>query len=148
MEILTQQPTVLWVDDDVDDLMMIGHVLNEMGHRVNLVEAGNGKEALDLLKEMYEHEQSPCLIVLDLNMPGMDGKQTLQYIRSQTDFKLIPIVVFTTSDRAADVAFCKQYNVPLFTKPIDYKSLKNTMGHILGFCKAGDAIKMENTKYK
>ena len=45
MEIITTLPTVLWVDDDVDDLMMIGHVLDDMGHKVNLVEAGNGKEA-------------------------------------------------------------------------------------------------------
>ncbi|HJW16823.1 MAG TPA: response regulator [Flavisolibacter sp.] len=135
MEILTKQPTVLWVDDDVDDLMMIGHVLNDMDRKVNLVEAGDGKKALDLLHEMHELEQFPCLIVLDLNMPGMDGKQTLQYIRSQSQFGSIPLVVFTTSDRLADIAFCKQYNVPLFTKPIDYKSLKKTMGDILGFCK-------------
>jgi len=135
MDILTKQPTILWVDDDVDDLMMIGHVLHDMGQKVNVMEAGNGKEALELLQELHDQEQSPCLIVLDLNMPGMDGKQTLQYIRGQNHFKTIPLVVFTTSDREADIAFCKQFNVPLFTKPIDYKSLKKTMGDIVGFCK-------------
>jgi len=143
MEIITTLPTVLWVDDDVDDLMMIGHVLDDMGHKVNLVEAGNGKEALELLQDMCDKKQSPCLIVLDLNMPGMDGKQTLQYIRSQSSFRSIPLVVFTTSDRPADIAFCKQYNVPLFTKPIDYKSLKKTMVEILKFCKVNETLNVE-----
>lgn len=135
MEILTNQSTVLWVDDDADDLMMINHVLSEMRHHVNLVEAGNGKEALDHLKNLLDQEVIPCLIVLDLNMPGMDGKQTLQNIRSHKQYQAIPIVVFTTSDRPTDIAFCKQYNAPFFTKPIDYKSLKKTMEQILGFCK-------------
>jgi len=144
MDILTKQPTILWVDDDVDDLMMIGHVLHDMGQKVNVMEAGNGKEALELLQELHDQEQSPCLIVLDLNMPGMDGKQALQYIRSQNHFKTIPLVVFTTSDREADIAFCKQFNVPLFTKPIDYKSLKKTMGNILGFCKSLEPLNIEN----
>jgi len=134
MEILTNQSTVLWVDDDADDLMMINHVLAEMRQQVNLVEAGNGKEALDVLKSLIDQQITPCLIVLDLNMPGMDGKQTLQYIRSHKQYQAIPIVVFTTSDRPTDIAFCQQYNTPLFTKPIDYKSLKKTMGQILGFC--------------
>jgi two-component system, response regulator len=143
MENLSTLPTVLWVDDDVDDLMMIGHVLDDMGHKVDLIEAGNGKEAIEMLQEMCDKKQSPCLIVLDLNMPGMDGKQTLQFIRSQSPFRSIPLVVFTTSDRPADIAFCKQYNVPLFTKPIDYKSLKKTMGEILKFCNATEMLNVE-----
>jgi two-component system, response regulator len=143
MELSNSKPTVLWVDDDADDLLMISHVLTEMGHKVNLVEAGNGKEALDMLQRMFELQHSPCLIVMDLNMPGMDGKQALQYIRNQGHLKSIPLVVFTTSDRAADITYCKQYNVPLFTKPIDYKSLKNTMVEILGYCKASEPLNLE-----
>ncbi len=129
----TNKQTVFWVDDDPDDIYLIRQVLNELSYDVNLVSLQNGKEVLDLLSATPKCAY-PCLIVLDINMPVMDGKQTLSIIKKNKDLNSIPVVMFSTSDSPADKLFCHHFGSQLITKPSTYSALKHSVESLLKRC--------------
>jgi len=129
-----QKNTILWADDDADDLMLMREILLKHNRNYEIVEVRNGREALDFLQESKENGHLPCLIILDINMPIMDGKETLSIIKKTDAYKAIPVVVFTTSNSELDKLFCKKHQVEMITKPPHYKSLENAVLKLLNFC--------------
>ena len=127
--------TILCVDDDPDDLDMLREVISEVGTDFQIHEAFDGVHALELLQQMHETNTFPCLIVLDINMPRMDGKQTLVTLQKDPVFSTIPVVLFSTSSSPLDITFSKAKRVELITKPIDYKTLRNAAVKMLSYCK-------------
>ncbi|MFL5810432.1 MAG: response regulator, partial [Flavisolibacter sp.] len=61
--------TILWADDDPDDLQMMREILLKTENKYDIIEVNNGKEALDYLGKAKETGSLPCLIILDINMP-------------------------------------------------------------------------------
>ena len=76
-----QKNTILWADDDADDLLMMREILMKNGQHFELVEVRNGREALDYLNKARIKGKLPCLVILDINMPILDGKKTLSIIK-------------------------------------------------------------------
>jgi CheY-like chemotaxis protein len=126
--------TILWADDDPDDLMMMREILLKSNHDYQIVEVHNGKEAIGYLEDAREKQQLPCLVILDINMPVMDGKETLSVIKSREELKKIPVVVFTTSESELDKMFCRKLGTEMVTKPPDFSSLETTVNRLLSFC--------------
>ena len=126
--------TILCVDDDQDDLVMLREVIQDMGYNYDLVEAYDGLIALETLSRMHAAGQLPCLIVLDINMPRMDGKQTLVALKQNHAYATIPVVVFTTSASTLDKTFCAAKKVEMITKPFDYATLFDIAGQLLHYC--------------
>lgn len=126
---------ILCVDDDQDDLHLLQNALQAIGSNHKIVEAHNGEEALMLLKEMKQSGSLPCLVVLDINMPKIDGKQTLVSIQKDDDLKSMPVVVFTTSSSPLDQMFFAKKNVEFITKPVQYSTMYEIANKLLGFCK-------------
>lgn len=126
--------TILCVDDDADDLLLLNEILQEYNEDFNVKEAHNGRQAIDILQTAKAEEDLPCLIILDINMPVLNGKQTLTYIREDETFKSIPVVVFTTSGSSADKHFCNMYGAEMITKPPNYNSFKTVVHKLLRFC--------------
>jgi CheY-like chemotaxis protein len=93
---------ILLVEDDCVDVMAVQRVLKEFDTHNPLVYATNGEEALGYLKDR-DHEL-PCVILLDLNMPKMNGLDFLKALRADERFKDIPAVVVSTSAEKQDVA--------------------------------------------
>ncbi len=91
---------VLLVEDDVADAMLIEEALAERGAR-NLVQVTDGVAALEHLRG--DGNARPDLIVLDLNMPRMNGRELLKILKSDEDLQTIPVVVLTTSTAPDDV---------------------------------------------
>ncbi|HEY2648326.1 MAG TPA: response regulator, partial [Puia sp.] len=87
---------VLCVDDDPDDRELIRNAIFKVDPSYTVAYATNGKEALQYLKRAGESDL-PCLVILDINMPVMDGKQTLEEIKRNDKWNELPIVVFSTS---------------------------------------------------
>jgi response regulator RpfG family c-di-GMP phosphodiesterase len=83
--------TIVCVDDDPDDLTMLRQAIEELGTDHRIVEAFDGVHALELLQQMHDSGAIPCLVVLDINMPRMDGKQTLVAIRVRLYSHLFPL---------------------------------------------------------
>ena len=129
-----RKKTILWADDDADDLMLMRQVLQEINNGFDITEVGNGRIALDFLENAKTSGVLPCLIILDMNMPVMNGRETLVTIKSDNELKDIPVVVFTTSNSELDKMFCKRYNVEMITKPPNYLNLKEAVEKLLGFC--------------
>jgi CheY-like chemotaxis protein len=109
MESGEKQILVLLVEDDPGDQKLIKTAIMGQGYKVNLMIASSGESAINYLqmcKEDSEKYQKPCLILLDLNMPGMGGKEFLRKIKADDELCAIPVVVVTTSDSEADTREC------------------------------------------
>jgi len=127
--------TILWADDDYDDLQMMKEILSKQSRDFKIAEVHNGKEALDYLKKSNEKSELPCLIILDINMPVLDGKETLSIIKNDSQYKDIPVVVFTTSESELDKMYCKRFNTEMVTKPPTFSTLSAVLNKLLNFCK-------------
>ena len=88
--------TIYVVDDDDDDRMLVREALEEVIEQVEIIEASDGRHLLDLLVERGKTFE-PVLILLDINMPRMNGLETLSHIRSNPDTEHIPVIMFSTS---------------------------------------------------
>jgi len=108
---------ILHIDDDEDDQLMLHDAIAEIHPCLKIRKARNGPEGLQLLLQFSLLSELPFLILLDLNMPGMDGKQVLKEIKKNTVFATIPLVLFTTSSSPLDKMFAEKENVRLVTKP-------------------------------
>lgn len=114
-------------DDDPDDQILLRQALNEnkIFNAVRFVK--NGEELIDFLYKRGEFEDVaslPGLILLDLNMPKMDGRQALKLLKADPILKKIPIVVLTTSRADADILECYDLGVNSFiSKPVNFADL-------------------------
>jgi CheY-like chemotaxis protein len=126
---------VLFVDDDTDDLQLIYEILRESQPDYKLEEARNGQEALEYLNQSKAKNQLPCLIVLDINMPVMDGKEALSIIKNTEGLKHIPVIIFTTSRREKDEEYCNSLGAELVTKPQSFVEMKQILHEFLNSCK-------------
>jgi CheY-like chemotaxis protein len=125
---------ILWADDDMDDLMLMRHVLQDLGDAYNITEVHNGLEALEYLENAKETKALPCLIILDMNMPVLDGKETLAKLKKDEQLKNIPVVFFTTSNSQMDKLYCRHNGVEMITKPPQYANLKEAVLKLLNYC--------------
>lgn len=101
--------TILLIEDDDVDAIGIKRSFNKRGLKNDIVRAKNGKEALSLLKE--NKVAYPFIILLDLNMPMMDGLEFLTYLREYDKFKHSVVYVLTTSKSEQDILLSFDKNV-------------------------------------
>ncbi len=125
----------MWADDDYDDLQMMQEIMRKTKRDYEIIEVHNGKEALDYLHAAKEKSDLPCLIILDINMPVLDGKETLSIIKTSKDYHEVPVVVFTTSESELDKLYCKKFNTEMVTKPPTFSTLSAALDKLLKFCK-------------
>ncbi|WP_207493311.1 response regulator [Aridibaculum aurantiacum] len=124
---------VLYADDDVDDLTLITEVFANHP-KVELLTFSNGLEVLSFLQGLPEDVAKPCLIILDINMPILDGKDTLVSIRKNPAFVKVPILLFTTSNQPREKQFAYEYNAGFITKPINVTQLENIAEIFIDHC--------------
>jgi CheY-like chemotaxis protein len=111
---------MLLIEDDQVDAMTVRRALKELhvSNRVEHVE--NGEEALAYLRDSAR--KRPCLILLDLNMPVMNGIEFLQVVKTEPELKRTPVVVLTTSDEQKDKVESFELGVAGYMrKPVDYQ---------------------------
>jgi CheY-like chemotaxis protein len=126
--------TILYAEDDLDDLFMIRQAFEQFDDATQLVHTGNGFEALEQLNKAKAEKNLPCLIILDINMPGMNGREALIRIRQSDDYKGIPVVLFTTSSSELDKAFAKKWGAEFITKPLVYSELEELAKRFISLC--------------
>ncbi len=121
-ELLPNQRFVLYAEDDTDDIFLIRKSFEENKVTVGLVTVKDGVEALAFLEAHQDPLHRPCLIILDVNMPKLNGRDALVRIRSMEAFADTPILLFTTSSMELHRQFAKKYRADFMTKPLrDYQ---------------------------
>ena len=116
---------ILLIEDSRADAKIIERALREgrIPHRLTVIR--DGRQALDylfgLLDETAEPEREPDLILLDLNLPGLDGCQVLARIKADPQLRILPVIVLTTSNREEDVIQTYQAGANTYIpKPAEY----------------------------
>lgn len=136
MMVLAKSNVILMAEDDADDQLLVRDALTEAGFGIDLRFVTNGVELLDYLHQRNQFESPgtaprPGLIILDLNMPKMDGRDALREIKNNEDLKKIPVVILTTSTADPDIARAYDLGANSFiSKPAAYNVLVNIMRSI------------------
>ena len=123
----------MYAEDDLDDFESLEEALRQLTDQFKLAHAKNGREAVLSLQHDFA-ENLPCLIIIDLNMPVMDGKEMLVWIKQEERYKHIPVMVFTTSSREEDIRLCQTYQCTFFRKPTLYRDLLHVAQTMLDMC--------------
>ena len=128
---------IFLADDDVEDRFIIQDAMESLDAGDVIMFADNGEQLLDMLQKNFTASVSPCLIVLDLNMPKMSGTQTLSKIKSDEKFKHIPVIIYSTSFNPLEKEKCLLLGAHSFiTKPISFKEGEETAQAFLQFCQS------------
>lgn len=130
------QVNILLVEDNEGDIILTTEAFKDMKLENKISVVKDGEEALRFLKKQGEYTDAvtPQLVLMDINLPGMDGKQLLDLIKKDDKLKEIPVVMLTCSDRDADISDCYDKQVNWYiTKPIDYDKYTKVMHEIEAF---------------
>lgn len=127
-----KQFTILIANDDEDTRFLMQEALREVRSAIRSKFVENGEQVLDYLYRRGEYAGSnwdrPDLILLDLNMPRLDGREALTLIRYDPDLQQIPVVILTTSHRSGDILLCYRLGANSFiSKPVTFEGLVEVM---------------------
>ena len=130
------QVHILLVEDNEGDIILTTEAFKDMKLENKISVVRDGEEALRFLKKQDERIDAPTpqLVLMDINLPGIDGKQLLDIIKKDEELKEIPVVMLTCSDTDADISECYDKHVNWYiTKPIDYDKYTKVMHEIEAF---------------
>lgn len=133
-----RQP-LLVVEDSEVDFETLMRVLQRLSYQSPIYRVEDGDEALDFLFHQGEYTDKriaprPALILLDLNLPGTDGREVIAQLKQNSSLKLIPIVVFTTSSNPQDVEFCYQHGANSYVlKPLKTQAFAESVKGLITY---------------
>lgn len=138
MQVLTgtRKLTILLVEDDEVDRMNVQRAFRKYDIQHHLAEAMDGAHALDLLNGHNGHTMisKPDLILLDINMPRMNGLEFLKALRNSPTLSNVPVVILSTSNESRDIDFAYRYHVAGYIqKPIRGEEFEYTLLQLLRF---------------
>jgi CheY-like chemotaxis protein len=120
---------ILLVEDDKVDVMTVKRALKDLNIKNQLVSTANGEEALEYLNNNGNNK--PCIILLDLNMPKMNGIEFLTIVKADEALKKIPVVVLTTSSQQQDIVESFKLSVAGYiVKSVDYAEFTEAISTI------------------
>lgn len=124
---------ILYVDDDPEDREFLSLELTKANPRVQVQLAENGLQALEYLQQLKQ-SRLPCLIVLDLNMPFLDGRQTYQRIKTDDSLQAVPVIIFSSSEKPDDKRNFTEMGTEYFTKPLYMDQFQKVASHMVSLC--------------
>lgn len=122
---------ILLIEDDAIEVMKFNRVLKSMNLNHKVIEAGNGEEALHILKDKHI---VPDIIVLDLNMPKINGIEFLSILKADEVLKYIPAIILSTSNNHRDVMECYRIGIAGYLiKPLKYEEYTDRVKKLIEY---------------
>jgi two-component system, chemotaxis family, response regulator Rcp1 len=124
---------VLLIEDNAADVKLAQEAFGRSKKPINLHVVGDGVEAMSFLRRNGAHVDAPRphVILLDLNLPKMDGREVLTILKNDIDLKAIPTIILTSSDARADIEYCYQNAANCYIrKPEDWDSFNHVVRSI------------------
>jgi CheY-like chemotaxis protein len=121
---------ILLVEDNQDDVVLTRRGFERAKLMVNLHHVANGRACMSFLRKQGEYEGAPTpdLILLDLNMPIMDGRQVMEEIASDESLRHLPVVILTTSNSERDLLDMYELRCSTYiTKPVDFQQFQRVV---------------------
>ncbi len=129
---------ILLIEDDAIELMKFNRVLKTIDSNHKIIEANNGEEALEILKEK---EIIPDIILLDLNMPRINGIEFLGILKQDPVLKYIPAIILTTSNNHTDILECYKIGIAGYVlKPLKYEDYVDRIKKLLEYWSINELI--------
>jgi CheY-like chemotaxis protein len=127
---------ILLVEDNEGDILLTLEAFKEIKIKNSIAVVKDGEEAIEFLKKQgqYADRVMPNLILLDINMPKLNGIEVLDFIKKDDKLRKIPVVMLTTSSSESDIAICYEKSANCFiTKPLDFGKFLNVVEAIESF---------------
>jgi CheY-like chemotaxis protein len=118
--------TILIAEDDQDDVDILLEALMRIDSNLKVIVSPDGFQCLKKLQTV-----APDIVLLDINMPLMNGRECLAAIRKNPDLKNVNVVMYSTSIFPHDVSFFEQHNADYFIKPVNFSMLVQTLNDII-----------------
>ncbi len=131
---LSSKNIVLYADDDLDDLQLVQDAFTAYSNNVEVLTFTDGLKILHHLENSGSTQPKPCLIILDINMPRLTGKEVLIEIRNSKEYKDVPVVLFSTSSLQQEKEFARTLNAGFITKPIDLRHMEIIAAEFIEHC--------------
>jgi len=126
--------TILVADDDAEDLELLEEAFTKTESATNLHKVYNGREVIEYLEGQKDAEL-PCLIILDYNMPELNGSQVLAKICKERRYEAIPKIILSTSSAPLHIHECMRNGATeYFVKPNSIRDLESLATKMLSFC--------------
>ena len=123
---------ILYAEDDADDRFIFEDAFSSYKDEIGIVLFPDGLELIKYLTR--ENQVQPALIVLDINMPQLDGKDTLRILRDLSRYSTTPVVLLTTSNWPVDSYFARLFNAGFITKCMDQTQMQRVAEELLAYC--------------
>ncbi|MEO8406214.1 MAG: response regulator [Chitinophagaceae bacterium] len=122
---------ILYVEDNKDAVTFFNRIVNKLGD-YKFKTSEDGASVIKMLEEEKDFE--PEMILLDINLPGMNGFEILQYVRTKTAYKNIPVIMFTSSDDDNDIKKSYEFGANAYLiKPDSLRSLQEVLTDTFNF---------------
>lgn len=137
--VIRQPPLLLVIEDSNEDFEAFQRYVRRSPLTISIHRCVDGDAALAFLYRTGRHTDPqsaprPGLILLDLNLPGTDGREVLRKIKQDETLKLIPVVIFTTSNNPKDIEACYRQGANSYiVKPMDFSRLKNSIQNLIDY---------------
>jgi CheY-like chemotaxis protein len=124
---------IVQIDDDLEDLEMVANAINKY-QNIELIQATDGYSGMEVLNKLVRKGNTPSLLLLDVNMPGMNGRDVLIKMKQNDLLKEIPVTLFTTSNSALDKTLASKYKADFISKPHSFTNLEQVVGKVISDC--------------
>lgn len=125
---------VVYADDDTDDIELVEEAFKQYANNVEIISFADGSQLLSYLRSLTSGEPTPCLVILDINMPVLNGKDALVRLRQIERYADVPVVLFTTSSLPTDKQFAERYKAGFITKPLGYEQMEMITRRFIDHC--------------
>ncbi len=131
--------SLLVIEDNEEDYFALTRIMRKLDFQYPIYHCLDGDEALDFLFQTGEYSNPeiaprPTIILIDLNLPGTDGREVIKVIKNNQQLKKIPVIVFSTSSSPQDIHICYQQGVNSYMqKPVNIKDLSRYIETFLSY---------------